>query len=256
MTQTIARPVSGRGRVAALVVLGLTVAQLLVGALAPGLQQFTGKAFGARLLAYPAMMLLVPAAYAVTRRRRGGTEPLPWDAFALIMAPFLIDVTGNTLDLYDSLRWWDDANHFGNWLLLTLGGGLLLRHALPDLARWAVVLLVTGLGSILTIRPVTAGSTVIGSAPRPGNSTTTSRTAAGTCGCADPPGSAAPPSACPGADHAAAGSGTGTPLGTTSTAPGRAAAPQRVRDDELRGGRRTGPGWPAGPSGSQPGARP
>lgn len=132
-------------------VLGLTVVQLAVGALAPGLDQFAGKAFGARLVLYPAMMLAVPAAYAIARRRRGGTDPLPWGAFALIMTPFLIDVTGNTLDLYDTVAWWDDANHFGNWLLLNLGAGLLLRRALPDLARWALALLVTGLGAVLAI---------------------------------------------------------------------------------------------------------
>ena len=37
------------------------------------------------------------------------------------MAPFLIDVTGNTLNLYDTVVWWDDANHFANWFLLCSG---------------------------------------------------------------------------------------------------------------------------------------
>ena len=39
----------------------LTVAQLAVATFVPGLEQFEGKAFGARLVAYPLMMLLVPA---------------------------------------------------------------------------------------------------------------------------------------------------------------------------------------------------
>ena len=38
-----------------------------------------------------------------------------------MMLPFLIDVTGNSLDLYDTVVWWDDFNHFVNWVFLCLG---------------------------------------------------------------------------------------------------------------------------------------
>lgn len=95
-----------RGWWAAVGLLVATVGQLLVATLVPGLPQFEGKAFAGRLLAYPVLMLLVPAVWALSRRRRGaGDEPLPWGAFALLMLPFFIDVTGNTLDLYDSIVW-------------------------------------------------------------------------------------------------------------------------------------------------------
>src|SRR6186997_3263612 len=87
----------------------LTVGQLAIATFVPGLPQFEGKAFGARLLFYPFLMAIVPAACWLLRRRRGGSEPLPWAACSLVMAPFLVDVTGNTLDLYDTLVWWDDA---------------------------------------------------------------------------------------------------------------------------------------------------
>lgn len=139
-----------RARTAALTVLGLTVAQLAVATLVPGLPQFEGKAFGARLALYPAMMLLLPAVWAVRRRRTGDPSPLPWDGFAWIMAPFLVDVTGNSLDLYDRIAWWDDANHLVNWFMLALGAGLLLRrgHVSP---RWALGLLVAGVGALLAI---------------------------------------------------------------------------------------------------------
>ncbi len=41
----------------------------------PGLEQFEGKAFGARLVGYPAMMLIVPAIYGWwARRQRPGAE--------------------------------------------------------------------------------------------------------------------------------------------------------------------------------------
>jgi uncharacterized membrane protein YjdF len=132
-------------------VFAATVAQLLVATLfASRLEQFEGKAFGARLVAYPLMMLAVPAVWAYVARRRGDVEPLPWLGFTLIMVPFLVDVTGNTLDLYDTVGWWDDANHFANWLLLCTGiGVLLLRSAVRP--AWALGLLVFGVGAALAI---------------------------------------------------------------------------------------------------------
>lgn len=127
-----------------------TLAQLLLGTFASGLEQFEGKGFGARLFAYPVMMWLVPAVWALRRRRRSVSEALPWSGFTLIMAPFLIDVTGNTLNLYDTLVWWDDANHFFNWFLLCAGIGILLlrAHISP---RWALGLLIAGIGAALAI---------------------------------------------------------------------------------------------------------
>jgi hypothetical protein len=128
-------------------VLTLTVGQLVVATVMPGLAQFEGKAFGSRLAAYPLMMLVVPALWWVAHRSR--PVPTPWGAFALVMAPFLIDVTGNSLDLYDRVVWWDDANHFVNWALLCGGLGLLVAAQLTP--RWVLLLAITGLGAILAI---------------------------------------------------------------------------------------------------------
>jgi hypothetical protein len=107
-------------------VLGATVAQLAVATFVPGIERFDDKAFGARLAAYPAMMLLVPAIWwlAVKRRRPDATPP--YVAFALIMLGFLVDTTGNSLDFYDSITWWDDMNHFVNWFFLLSGIGLII----------------------------------------------------------------------------------------------------------------------------------
>jgi hypothetical protein len=134
------------------VVFAATVAQLAVATFVDGLAQFEGKGFGARLVAYPLMMLAVPAAWLGFRRYRGkrGESTVPWAAFGLIMAPFLIDVTGNTLDLYDTLAWWDDANHFVNWFLLCLGIGLLLLRT-DVRPTWALGVLVAGIGALLAI---------------------------------------------------------------------------------------------------------
>ena len=137
-------------RSAAIATLVLTVGQLLVASFATGLPQFTGKGFGARLVAYPPLMLAVPVAWALHRRSHPSSEPLPWAGFALIMAPFLIDVTGNTLNLYDSLAWWDDANHLVNWFLLCAGIGILLLPARIT-PTWALGWLVAGVDALLAI---------------------------------------------------------------------------------------------------------
>ena len=137
-------------RTAYLVILLLTVGQLAVATFVSGLPQFEGKAFGSRLVAYPVAMLLPPALWWLVARRRGDDRVLPWAGFAFIASPFLVDVTGNTLDLYDTLEWWDDANHYVNWLLLCFGIGLLLERQVVR-PVWVLVVLVTGIGAALAI---------------------------------------------------------------------------------------------------------
>ena len=126
-------------------VLVLTVAQLAVAEYAPGIERFADKAFGARLIAYPVMMLFVPAVWWLVQRRRGGSghEAPPYLAFGLIGLPFLVDVTGNSLDLYDTVGWWDDFNHFINWVFLCLGLALVVAPRLRP--AWVLVSLVDGL---------------------------------------------------------------------------------------------------------------
>ncbi len=128
-------------------VLVLTMAQLAVAEWAPGIERFADKAFGARLIAYPVLMLVTPAIWWLVRGRNG--ERPPYVAFALIMLPFLVDVTGNSLDLYDTVVWWDDFNHFVNWVFLCLGLALVIAPALRP--AWVLVALVTGFGCILAL---------------------------------------------------------------------------------------------------------
>jgi drug/metabolite transporter superfamily protein YnfA len=130
-------------------VLLATVAQLAVATWVPGIERFEDKAFGARLAAYPVMMLFVPALWwLVVKRRRPDAEP-PYVAFALIMLGFLVDTTGNSLDLYDTVVWWDDSNHFVNWFFLLSGIGLIIARDITP--RWAQVLLIAGLGCLLAL---------------------------------------------------------------------------------------------------------
>jgi hypothetical protein len=128
-------------------VLVLTMAQLAVAEWVPGIDRFADKAFGARLIAYPILMLLTPAVWWLVHR--GKDKHPPYVAFALIMLPFLVDVTGNSLDLYDSVVWWDDFNHFINWVFLCLGLALVIAPALRP--AWVLVALVTGFGCILAL---------------------------------------------------------------------------------------------------------
>jgi hypothetical protein len=130
--------------------------QLAVATAVPDLPQFAGKGFAARLFAYPVMMLVVPVLWWLLVGRRGAgparerLRRAPWIAFAWIMLPFLVDVTGNTLDLYDSIEWWDDANHLVNWFFLSLGVGLLLRGRASG-RPWELLVMIGGLGAVMAI---------------------------------------------------------------------------------------------------------
>ena len=132
-----------------ILILALTMGQLAVAQWVPGIERFADKAFGARLIAYPILMLLVPAIWwVVVKRKRPDTE-VPYLAFALIMLGFLVDTTGNSLDFYDTLTWWDDMNHFVNWVFLNAGIGLLIVGAVRP--TWARIVLVAGIGSMLAL---------------------------------------------------------------------------------------------------------
>ncbi|SHN47061.1 hypothetical protein SAMN05443668_12017 [Cryptosporangium aurantiacum] len=128
--------------------LALTVAQLVVASVASDLPQFAGKGFAARLVLYPLMMLAVPVGWWLAHRGQLNTAPTA--GFTLVMLPFLVDVSGNTLDLYDSITWWDDANHFVNWFLLCLGLALVLDVATLRPA-WARAVVVIGGGALLAL---------------------------------------------------------------------------------------------------------
>jgi hypothetical protein len=130
-------------------ILFATVGQLAVATFVPGIERFEDKAFGARLLAYPVMMLFVPAIWWLAVKRRKPDAAVPFVAFALVMLGFLVDTTGNSLDFYDTLVWWDDLNHFVNWVFLNAGIGLLIVGAVRP--PWGRVVLVAGIGSLLAL---------------------------------------------------------------------------------------------------------
>ena len=118
---------------------------LLVFGAFSGLQQFEGKAFVWRLATYPLAAFVVPVVWTFKGRR----HPYPYAADVLLTLPFLIDAAGNSLDLYDTIVWWDDANHFVNWALLTGGVGALARRT--SLGRWELFSILVGFGAVIAI---------------------------------------------------------------------------------------------------------
>ena len=129
------------------VVLTATVAELLAAVAVPGVDQFDGKGWPVRLVAYPALMLVAPAVWWLTRGGRAADPP--YAAFGLIMLPFLSDTTANWLDLFRRIGWWDDLSHAAHWALLGAGLGLLLAPSVRP--RWVLVPLVGGIGAILAL---------------------------------------------------------------------------------------------------------
>jgi hypothetical protein len=120
------------------------VALLAFGAFS-GLERFAGKAFSWRLAGYSIAALLVPAVWVA----RGRRTPYPYLADILFVLPFLIDTIGNALDLYDTIDWWDDANHFVNWALVT--GAVAAALARTHVNRAELFAIVVGFGGVTAI---------------------------------------------------------------------------------------------------------
>lgn len=124
-----------------------TVALLALALAAPDLPQFVGKAFTARAIAYPFALAIVPAGWWFLGRKR---MAFPVATDILFGLPFLIDMAGNALNLYDTVWWWDDANHLVNWFLHTAAITLLLRaRGLPRPAQAAIGIAWAGTTAIL-----------------------------------------------------------------------------------------------------------
>ena len=123
------------------------LAILLFAVLFPDSPQFEGKAMTGRAIAYPIAVLVVPAAWWLVSRRTPTAYPYALDI--LWTLPFLIDTAGNALDLYDTIDWWDDANHFVNWAILVAAFGQLLLR-LP-VGRLTTLGLCVGFGAVTAI---------------------------------------------------------------------------------------------------------
>ena len=101
-----------------------------------------------RLVLYPLATLIVPLGWWIWSDRRS-LNSYPWLLDYLVALPTLIDAAGNALDLYNTIWWWDDFNHFLNPFLLSLAIGLLLLQS--GVGRFTTGALVVGFGAILGI---------------------------------------------------------------------------------------------------------
>ena len=120
---------------------------LLLAVVRPDLPQFEGKAMTGRALTYPLSAVVVPVGWWLWGRRAGWRYPYGLDI--CLVLPFLIDVVGNALDLYDTIDWWDDFNHFLNWGILVTGfGQFLVRY---PLGRLNTASLMVGFGAVTAV---------------------------------------------------------------------------------------------------------
>lgn len=137
---------TSRWRPPALAAKAALAALLALAVAFPGWDRFADKAMGVRVAAYPAAVMIVTLVWAL----RGRERPFPWDVDLLVTAPFVVDVAGNAADLYDTVGWFDDACHFGNWALLSAAAGAALRRW-AGLRSWTLALMCTGLGAAAAI---------------------------------------------------------------------------------------------------------
>ncbi len=121
---------------------------LLLFALArPDLPQFHDKGMVGRALTYPIAAIIVPVVWWFRGRGRGRSYPFALDI--LLVLPFLIDLAGNAANLYDTIDWWDDLNHFVNWAILVAAFGQLLLRL--EVGRWETFGLAVGFGSVTAV---------------------------------------------------------------------------------------------------------
>jgi hypothetical protein len=124
------------------------VGLLIFAVIRDDLEQFQGKAMFGRALTYPISTLVVPLIFWLIWRS-GRRPSYPYGLDILLGLPFLIDTAGNALNLYDTITWWDDANHLVNWAILTAGFGLFLLR-LP-VGKLSTAGLAVGFGALSAI---------------------------------------------------------------------------------------------------------
>ena len=146
-------PTENRRRALQFVALGAKAVlfMLLLSALIwPDLSGIKGKASTARLIVYPIGAMVLPLwwwAYGRTKSRLH--DRFPWPADLLLTLPWLIDLIGNRLDLFDTITWWDDAMHFILWGLLT--AGVLTAFVPRTLSRGITTFVALGFGATAAV---------------------------------------------------------------------------------------------------------
>lgn len=124
----------------------VTVGGIVFGVTHSDWHRFAHKAFPDRLVGYTLAVLIVPAVWAVRRRRRALVYPALVDLLTTL--PFAIDIVGNVANGFDTIAHFDDALHFLNWALLFAALAISLPRTLPVAVQLG---LVAGLGSLVAL---------------------------------------------------------------------------------------------------------
>lgn len=96
------------------------------------LTQYRAKAFGIRIVAYPILATASFIVYQLVLRNKKLPYPILIDLCLTIVV--VADFAGNTLNLYDSIAWWDDAMHFLITIPWAVAGGALLTQRYADIS--------------------------------------------------------------------------------------------------------------------------
>ena len=110
----------------------------------PESSHFAGKAMGVRAVLYPAMILLIPAAWLLV----GRPSPYPFWADVALGLPFLIDAASNVFGLFAIPRY-DVIPHVTGWFFLSIAFGLAIAPLVPE--RWMLFGLVLGFGAVVDV---------------------------------------------------------------------------------------------------------
>jgi hypothetical protein len=122
------------------VVLGLSLYPLV----RPGSSHFAGKAMGVRAVLYPAMTLLIPAAWLLA----GRPEPYPFLADIALALPFVLDAAGNVFGWF-AIKGFDALPHALGWFFLSIAFGLAVTPLAGE--PWIAFGLVLGFGAVADI---------------------------------------------------------------------------------------------------------
>ncbi|HLE99954.1 MAG TPA: hypothetical protein VI540_08660 [Gaiellaceae bacterium] len=116
---------------------------LLLPLVQPDLEQYEGKGMSWRILVFPLAGVVIPTLWHLS----GSRPPYPYLADNLLVLPALTDVLWNTLDAYDRVWWWDDANHLLNAMIFAAVAGLWAsRYPLGPFVRFCL-----SLGLVMTL---------------------------------------------------------------------------------------------------------
>jgi hypothetical protein len=131
----------------------ILVVLLLFAATHTDWHRFSDKAMVGRAVLYPVMLAVLPLAWwLLCRHRRShgeATPEYPALAASVMTVPFLVDMAGNALDMYDRVDHFDDVCHFVNWAFLCAAVGLLLQSR--RVPGWAIAGLCAGFGASTAI---------------------------------------------------------------------------------------------------------